>query len=347
MAKRRRTVQHLWNRFMAAVLFVLGAALNPVPPSETQETRVSRAESTQLAAAYIGRQLSATLASKARGSGNDDGDKAVIAPTVFTFAGRDTSLARAIANQPIRRANRLARDGESRAPLQPEQSLTFCRVGHCPGADLLFTEGPINACFFPLQGGADRRRLPAWRCAEHSQPWHPGIFPAWLPRVNLGLDLQGGSYLLLEVNSGAIVKEKLVNTREQIVQILRESQCTRRYLSINAHSITVNFPNQSGAAAHDALKSIVAERIGRPRPLPIWVSQEDGDRMTLTLNDDAIKMLANDAVAQSIPIVRRRMDETGVNEPVVARQGKGASWSSCPAFPIPTGSNACSARPRS
>ncbi len=152
---------------------------------------------------------------------------------------------------------------------------------------------------------------------------HPGIFPAWLPRVNLGLDLQGGSYLLLEVDCGAIVKEKLVNTREQIVQILRENNVRGATSSINAHSITVNFPNQSGTAAHDALKSIVAERIGRPRPLPIWTSQEDGDRMTLTLNDDAIKMLANDAVAQSIPIVRRRMDETGVNEPVVARQGQG------------------------
>ncbi len=116
MVKRRRTVQHLWNRFMAAVLFVLGAALNPVPPSETQETRVSRAEATQLAAAYIGRQLSATLASKVDGSGNDDGDKAAIAPTVFTFAGRDTSPAWAIANEPTRRANRSARDGESRAP---------------------------------------------------------------------------------------------------------------------------------------------------------------------------------------------------------------------------------------
>ena len=151
----------------------------------------------------------------------------------------------------------------------------------------------------------------------------PGVSPAWLPRVNLGLDLQGGSYLLLEIDCGAIVKEKLVNTREQIVQILREDNIRGATSSINAHSITVNLPNQSGTAAHDALKSIVAERTGRPRALPIWVSQEDGDRMTLTLNDDAVKMLANDAVAQSIPIVRRRMDETGVNEPVVARQGQG------------------------
>jgi SecD/SecF fusion protein len=151
----------------------------------------------------------------------------------------------------------------------------------------------------------------------------PGVLPAWLPRINLGLDLQGGSYLLLEIDSDAIVKEKLVNTREQIVQILREAGVRGATSAINGHSITLNFPNQNGTAAREALKTIVAERTGRPRPVPIWISHEDGDRLTLTLNDDAVKALANDAVAQSIPIVRRRMDETGVNEPVVARQGQG------------------------
>jgi SecD/SecF fusion protein len=151
----------------------------------------------------------------------------------------------------------------------------------------------------------------------------PGVLPAWLPRVNLGLDLQGGSYLLLEVDGDAIVKERLVNTREQIVQILRDASIRGASASINGHSITVNLPNQNAAAARDALKTIVAERTARPRNALIWASREEGDRLTLTLNDDAVKALANDAAAQSIPIVRRRMDETGVNEPAVAQQGHG------------------------
>lgn len=118
MAKRRRTVQHLWNRFMAAVLFVLGAALNTAAPAETQETRVSRAEATQLeAAAHIGRQLSAALAAKLDGAGNDGSDEPpVLAPPVFTFADRVGRRASAISGQPARLAKRPARDGDSRAP---------------------------------------------------------------------------------------------------------------------------------------------------------------------------------------------------------------------------------------
>ena len=118
MAKRRRTVQHLWNRFMAAVLFVLGAALNPVPPTETQETRVSRTEAAQLdIPAYIGRQLSATLATKLDGSGDDDGDgQQALAPVVFTVPERDIRTAWLITSHTPSPAKRLARDGESRAP---------------------------------------------------------------------------------------------------------------------------------------------------------------------------------------------------------------------------------------
>ena len=118
MAKRRRTVQHLWNRFMAAVLFVLGAALSTAAPTETRETRVSRAEAIQLdSAAYVGRQLSAALATKIDGSCDDDRDhQLAFAPAVLTFADRDPGAAWLIASQPPPPAKRLARDGESRAP---------------------------------------------------------------------------------------------------------------------------------------------------------------------------------------------------------------------------------------
>jgi hypothetical protein len=117
MAKRRRAVQQLWNRFMAAVLFVLGAALNTAAPPETQETRVSRAEATQLEAAHTGRQLSAALGAKLDGAGNDGGDEQpALAPPVFTFAVRQAVGSPAISRHPARLTKRLVRDGQSRAP---------------------------------------------------------------------------------------------------------------------------------------------------------------------------------------------------------------------------------------
>ena len=98
----------------------------------------------------------------------------------------------------------------------------------------------------------------------------PGVLPGWLPRVNLGLDLQGGSHLLLEIDGDAIVKEKLVNTREQIVQILRDASIRGATSSISGHNIAINLPSQNAAAARDALKTIVAERTGGARGVPIW-----------------------------------------------------------------------------
>jgi hypothetical protein len=118
MAKRRPTVQHLWNRFMAAVLLVLGAALSTAAQTESQETRVSKAGAAQLeAAAHIGRQLSSTLAVRLDGDGNDGpDDQPTLATPPFTLADRATGQPSAISSQPARRANRPPRDGDSRAP---------------------------------------------------------------------------------------------------------------------------------------------------------------------------------------------------------------------------------------
>lgn len=118
MAKRRRTVQHLWNRFMAAVLFVLGTALSTAAPTESQETRVSRAEATQHeAAAHFGRQLSTALTVRLDGAGNDGvDDQPAFTPSIFTFTEKAAGQASATPGQPARRLNRAARDGDSRAP---------------------------------------------------------------------------------------------------------------------------------------------------------------------------------------------------------------------------------------
>ncbi len=150
----------------------------------------------------------------------------------------------------------------------------------------------------------------------------PGVLPAWLPRVNLGLDLQGGSYLLLEVDGDAIVKEKLAATRGQILQILKGAGIPAS-ATVDARSILISIPKQSGEAAAAALKTVIEERSDGRRGVPLWTSKAEDERLTLTLTDGGVSELANDAVSRSIPIVRRRMDETGINEPVVARRGQG------------------------
>lgn len=117
MEKRRRAVQHLWNRFLAAVLFVLGAALTTAAPPESQETRVSRAEATQLEATHVGRQLSVASDAKLDGACNGFiGKQGAYAVPVLTFATRKHGRVLAISSRPARAAERAGRDGGSRAP---------------------------------------------------------------------------------------------------------------------------------------------------------------------------------------------------------------------------------------
>jgi hypothetical protein len=113
---RSASVRQLWNRFVAAVLLVLGAALNSAAVSETPETRVSRAEAAQLDAIHAGKPAAA-LAAKldSAGSGGVD-DQPVLASSVLILTVRQTGRTSAVSGQPAQYPRRIARDGESRAP---------------------------------------------------------------------------------------------------------------------------------------------------------------------------------------------------------------------------------------
>ena len=117
MAKRRRTVPHLWNRFIAAVLFVLGTALSTAAPVEAKETRVSKAEATQLEAAGRIGQLSADLGIKLDGAGDDrDNSQPAFPASFFVLADRPAARASAMHDRPAGQPKPSARDGDSRAP---------------------------------------------------------------------------------------------------------------------------------------------------------------------------------------------------------------------------------------
>ena len=149
----------------------------------------------------------------------------------------------------------------------------------------------------------------------------PEAMPDWLPlsRFNLGLDLQGGAYLLLEVDNAAIVKERLDTTADAVRGALRAAGIGYRELASFADgvSFTLSEPGQE-EAARSAIRPVLAGAAGT-RDFAVAVA---GPSFRLTLTDEAIRHAQSRAVDQSVEIVRRRIDETGVNEPVVARQGR-------------------------
>jgi SecD/SecF fusion protein len=148
--------------------------------------------------------------------------------------------------------------------------------------------------------------------------------PAWAPNlhINLGLDLQGGSHLLLEIDTKALIKERIEANRMQIRQALRKAGIHFESLIAQDRTITVHLVTESDmASAQRALSEILSARTGAPANAPIFTQQVNGPRLRLNLSEPAVNELTASAAQQSITIVRRRIDEVGLNEPVVAKQG--------------------------
>ena len=156
----------------------------------------------------------------------------------------------------------------------------------------------------------------------------PNLFPApvaWLPwrTVHLGLDLRGGSYLLMQVDMNAVVKERLNNMLDAVRQALRPHAIFYQTLEAqpDQHRVLLRLRDASKTQeAIAALKKLISGEGPTNTPDMDVATQPDG-AIILTLSDVALNARARGAVTQSIEIVRRRIDETGVVDPQITEQG--------------------------
>jgi protein-export membrane protein SecD len=139
--------------------------------------------------------------------------------------------------------------------------------------------------------------------------------PGWMPnqQVNLGLDLQGGSYLLLEVDIAFVYREQLDNLVDGIRIELRKARLGYTDLGVDGNAVVVTLRD---ADAIERARPIVRELAG---DLLIDVSETGTFRISYT--PQALDERRRDVVERSIEIVRRRIDETGTREPSIQRQG--------------------------
>ena len=156
------------------------------------------------------------------------------------------------------------------------------------------------------------------------------VLPAWAARqISLGLDLRGGSYLLLEVDMNAVVKERVESLVDAARTKLRAANIGYANLAGDPNnrrmSLRVRDPAQAEAAA------VQLRELANPVPLrgsatatepDIAVMAAPDGTVTATLSDAALVARGSGAVEQSLEIVRRRIDETGVSEALIARQGQ-------------------------
>ena len=149
----------------------------------------------------------------------------------------------------------------------------------------------------------------------------PGVFPK--QKLNLGLDLQGGSSLLLEVDTNALRTEKLTNLIEDVRKTLREEQIPFTDLATvdGEVSVRITDPGQVGQAANLLRKAVGTALPGAAGGRDVNLSTPGDQRIRIAFVPEALNTEASAAVSQSIEIIRRRVDELGTREPTILRQG--------------------------
>ena len=137
--------------------------------------------------------------------------------------------------------------------------------------------------------------------------------PSWWQPMNLGLDLRGGSYLLLEVDTSAIIKEQLADLEETSRSALRDVKLAYRTIRATENSVYVTV---NDAKDRDAARAAIAKLV-----VGMQVDPEGEDRIHIVVPERLQRERQNAAINQSLEIVRRRIDEFGTTEPNIQRQG--------------------------
>ena len=143
--------------------------------------------------------------------------------------------------------------------------------------------------------------------------------PDWLSSlggkpVNLGLDLRGGVYLLLRVDTDAVIKHALEQDSGSLRTFLRHQNL--QYLAVN-----VTGPQNLAVEMENAAVAAQAQKVIAGHYPDYAITLQPNAVLDVSLTPDAARKMKDDALQQAIVVIRNRIDELGVSEPVIQRQG--------------------------
>ena len=142
--------------------------------------------------------------------------------------------------------------------------------------------------------------------------------------INLGLDLQGGSYLLLEIDNSPVIEQKLQNKLIQIKNFLKDKNILYKNFNIIDNKII------SFEVDNEFIDSAVSLFEGKNSEINPYYDQFKTNQFELLINNNNIQLsyskyglvqLKSSSQNQAIEIVRRRVDEIGTNEPNILKRG--------------------------
>ena len=150
---------------------------------------------------------------------------------------------------------------------------------------------------------------------ENTRAWLSDNLPSWMPTktVNLGLDLRGGAHLLYSVDVDLVVRERADDLLQDMRKSLREDRIGYQRIGVLPGGVRITL-RETGDGEQ------VRKLLRRSNPnLDI---DTNGDVIEARFNDTGVTEIYSQTMAQSIEIVRRRIDELGTTEPVIQRQGE-------------------------
>ncbi len=147
--------------------------------------------------------------------------------------------------------------------------------------------------------------------------------PQWLRAVGagpmkLGLDLRGGVHFLLEVDMETAVQQRLEAISGQIKRQLRDDRIRYRGGDVDGErSIVLDFRDEETRAEAD---NVISSQYNQFM-IDEQQTEEGGLQLVLTLSDAEVKSIQDYALQQNLTTIRNRVNELGVAEPLVQRQG--------------------------
>ena len=174
--------------------------------------------------------------------------------------------------------------------------------------------------------------LPSMLTREQREGLQNSI-PSWLPSwivptraIVLGLDLQGGSHVLLEVDAADLIRARVVQLRDDVRRVLRETRVAPQGgIQIVGRGVQIRVPD---AAERERLLPKLRELsqpignavLGTTSGRDIDVA-ENGELIQLSYTEAGLNDRVRRAVDQAIEVLRRRVDALGTTEPNIQRQG--------------------------
>lgn len=177
--------------------------------------------------------------------------------------------------------------------------------------------------------------LPNFMSKDAAAKW-----PSWLPgqQIVLGLDLQGGSHLLLQVDREGIINERIKEVRREARSLLANDNGIGNIITTNGSQLTIELtdPSQTDVAraAIETLQTQISAtsfNVGAGADELAFGQTSDG-KLTIALTDDGITERMASLATQSMEVIRRRIDELGTTEPTIQRQGQDRILVQVPGF---------------